>query len=89
MPVDKERIINGTPTKVLLNSYKAMKDDYNENTAKAFFNEYSKMDFATILDNVGLIAKEPIYGLPYIKKLLLEDNLPCITRLPEIYSTLR
>lgn len=88
MPVDKEKIINGTPTKVLLNSYKAMKDDYNENTAKAFFNEYSKMNFATILDNVGLIAKEPIYGLPYIKKLLLEDNLPCITRLPEIYEVI-
>ena len=88
MPVDKDKIINGTPEKILRNSYMAMKENYNEATAKEFFDKYSKMDPNTILSNIELIASEPMYGLPFLKKIFFECNLPCISKLQAKYETI-
>ena len=88
MPVDKDKIINGTPEKILRNSYIAMKENYNEATAKEFFDKYSKMDPNTILSNIELIASEPMYGLPFLKKIFFECNLPCISKLQAKYETI-
>lgn len=86
MPVDKDKIINGTPEKILRNSYIAMKENYNEATAKEFFDKYSKMDPHTILSNIKLIASEPMYGLLFLRKILLECNLPCFSKLQAKYE---
>ena len=86
MPVDKDLIINGTPEKILRNLYRVMKNDYNDTTAKAFFDEYSKANPLTILLVSNLIYSEPMYGLPYMRKMLLDCNLPCISKLQALYE---
>lgn len=79
--VDINRIINGTPQKVFINSYSKMKENYNEASALEFFESYNDKPFSFILENSRYIFSEPYYGLEFYKEHVLNNALCSFSKL--------
>lgn len=65
---DIDSVINGTDEKVILNRYKAMKENYNDTTAKEFYEAYNDKPLSTILNASRMIFSEPMYGYDFYKE---------------------
>ena len=72
--VDVEKIINGTPIKRFFNAYEAMKENYNEETAKVFYSFLSSLPTSMVLENSRYIFSEPMYGYEFYRRLIFD---PC------------
>lgn len=73
--VDVEKIINGTPTKRIINGYNAMKENYNEASTQEFKDIYSNEPLTAVIENSRMIFSEPYFGLSYYKEAI--ETLPC------------
>lgn len=74
---DTNTIINGTPSKKILNAYRTMKDSYTEESAKEFYDVYTKQPLSEILINPRLIFSEAYYGTEFIKDIF-SDPSSCV-----------
>ena len=74
--VDINRVINGTPEKVLMNNYNKMKENYTEASAQEFYQSYSNEPLSFLLENSRLIFSEPYFGCDYYKEAVL-NNANC------------
>lgn len=86
MNIDVNKIINGTPYKKILNGYNTMKENYTQESAKAFQDIYSKEKLSDILENSRMIFSEPYLGLDFYKSIVLESSSCIFTQLKDEYS---
>lgn len=86
MSIDVNRIINGTPYKRILNGYNTMKENYTQESAKTFFDIYSKENLSDILESSRLIFSEPYFGLEFYKNIVLESSSCIFTELDNEYD---
>lgn len=86
MNIDVNKIINGTPYKRILNGYNSMKENYTQESAKAFYDIYSKENLSDILENSRMIFSEPYLGLDFYKDIVLESSSCIFTKLKEEYD---
>lgn len=66
--VDVEKIINGTPVKMLHNRYNDMKANYTEESAQEYYNVYSNQSLSFLFENSRMIFSEPYFGYQYYKE---------------------
>ena len=71
--VNMEKIINGTPEKVLINGYNKMKENYTEASAQDFYQIYSNEPLSFLFENSRMIFSEPFYGCDYYKEAVLNN----------------
>lgn len=75
--VNVEMIINGTPTKRIINGYNKMKENFTEASAQEFYDIYRKEPLSAILENSRMIFSEPYYGLKFYLETVGDISL-CI-----------
>ena len=76
MEFNKEEIFNSSPTKVLINQYNTLKDDYNKFNAIKYKENYKDQPLSFILNNSRYIFSEPICGYPFYNDIICKNNLP-------------
>lgn len=86
MPIDIERIINGTPDKRIVNAYNTLKNDYTEENAGRYKEVYSNEPISSILDNAEIIFSEPYFGTDFFIKLVEANSCIWFTRYEDIYN---
>lgn len=74
--LDKARIIQGTPKKVIKLAHEKMKSNYTVESAKEFESVYKKYDLPVILESSRYIFSEPGFGLPYYKEIMESGCIP-------------
>ena len=74
--LDKNRIFNGTPKKRIQNAHQVMKESYSEDSAREYHLVYSQYPIQTVLENSRYIFSEPMFGLPYYKKIMESGCVP-------------
>jgi hypothetical protein len=88
MNIDINKIINGTPYKRILNGYNTMKNEYNAESAKVFYDIYSNENLSDILENSRMIFSEPYIGLDFYKNIILEKGSCVFSELNNEYNKL-
>lgn len=76
--VDYDKIVNGTPTKRIINAFNSMKDNYTEESAQEFYNVYSNEPLSAILENSRLIFSEPFNGSKFYSSRISNPSKLCI-----------
>ena len=84
--MDINRIIYGTPYKRILAGYNAIKENYNEEEAKKFYEVYSKESLSDILENSRMIFSESYFGLDFYKDIVLNPSSCIFTELENEYD---
>lgn len=74
MNINYEAVINGTPTKRINNAYELMKANYNKDSAKVFYDTFTKESLSDIIENSRLIFSEPYYGLTFFEDVIMNPK---------------
>lgn len=84
--LDIEKIINGTPDKRIFHGYQAMKENYNEDTAKQYQSIYKVEPLSAILNNSEYIFTEAYEGMDFYKQLIFHPSNCLFTRYRDEYD---
>ena len=84
--VDVEKIINGTPQKILINAYDKMKENYTKDSAEEYKSFYIDKPLSFILDYSQYIFTEPYFGLPFYKNIIANPDNCLFLRLQGEYD---
>ena len=76
MDLNVNKIMNGTPKKQIRAAHQLMKESYSEESARDFQMVYSQFPVRTVLENSRYVFSEPLYGLPYYKKIMESGCFP-------------
>ena len=70
--IDVNKIITGTPSKMISSEYDKLKFDFTEDNAKTYLSNIRKVSFKDLLDNIIYVFREPHHGLSFFNDLI--DN---------------
>lgn len=73
---DKEKILNGTDKKKLIQGYKYLKENFTKVNAYDYFSLYEKKPLSFILENSEYIFKEPYKGYEFYKNIMENALIP-------------
>ena len=77
---DKQRIIQGTPSKRIRLAHAALLESPSEENVEHLYETYSEIDdVQTLLDNSRYIFSEPKKGLPFYKSLMESGCIPFLS----------
>ena len=74
--LNKDRIFNESPKKVLIREFTNLKNDYTKLNALKYKSFYENESLSFILENSRYIFSEPIKGYEFYKKVITESILP-------------
>ena len=74
--LDKDRIFNESPTKVLIREYTSLKNDYSRLNALKYKEFYENEPLSFIIENSRYIFSEPISGLGFYKNIMENSVIP-------------
>jgi len=86
MSLDIDRIVNGTPSKRIINAYNTLKENYTEENALKYKEVYTNESISDILDNAEIIFSEPYYGTKVFIDMINSDSFIWFSRMEEIYD---
>lgn len=86
MSIDIDRIVNGTPSKRIINAYNTLKENYTEENALKYKEVYTNESISDILDNAEIIFSEPYYGTQVFISMLDSNSCIWFSRMEEIYD---
>ena len=84
--IDVNKVINGTPKKVLLNAFENLKTDYNESSASEYMSLYSNQPLSFIIENSEYIFSEPYCGLTFYESIVLNPKNCLFLKLQNEYD---
>ena len=74
--LDKDRIFNESPKKVLIREYENLKNDYSKLNAIKYKELYENASLSFILENSDYIYSEPIRGCEFYKNIMETAVIP-------------
>ena len=74
--LNKDRIFNESPKKVLIREFTNLKSDYTKMNALKYKSFYENKSLSFILENSRYIFSEPIRGYDFYKKVITESIIP-------------
>ena len=74
--LNKDRIFNESPKKVLIREFTNLKNDYTKLNALKYKSFYENESLSFILENSRYIFSEPIKGYEFYKNVITESILP-------------
>lgn len=74
--LDREKILQGTPEKIIISAHNQMKENFNEETIDNFYQSYKDSSLHTILECSRYIFSEPTKGLPFYKQVMESGCVP-------------
>lgn len=74
--LNKDRIFNESPKKVLIREFNNLKNDYTKMNALKYKSFYENESLSFILENSRYIFSEPIKGYDFYKSVITESILP-------------
>lgn len=74
--LNKDRIFNESPKKVLIREFTNLKNDYTKMNALKYKSFYENESLSFILENSRYIFSEPIKGYEFYKNVITESILP-------------
>lgn len=86
--IDVNKIITGTPSKLLHAEYEKLKANYNDSAAMEYAEVYKKLPFHDILENLVYILREPRNGLIFFNDLIDNYMMCAFTHFDIIKDTL-
>lgn len=70
------QVLTGNPQKEYIIAFNAIQKNFNNDTAKAYFDAYNKLTLHEIIENGLDIVREPIYGIPFLNHLVNTAIIP-------------
>ena len=74
--LNKDRIFNESPTKVLIREYNSLKNDYSRLNALKYKEYYENEPLSFVIENSRYIFSEPIAGLGFYKNIMENSVIP-------------
>lgn len=83
--LDYERILHENPSKHLRVMHEQLKENFSEELAKEYSNNYMESPLPFLLENSRFIFSEPLFGFQYYKEQVLNKKnvLECVNHYPE------
>jgi len=74
--INKNRVLNESPKKVLIREYNNLKNDYTKRNAFSYKSLYENASLSFILENSQYIFTEPMKGCDFYKNVIEKSTIP-------------